>query len=240
MKLTVLGSSSSGNGYIIQDNEEALVLEAGVSLTKVKQALGFNVSKVSGVLITHEHGDHAKYARDFENCFQVFANRSVIQSKLLTRTKEVIAEKGFKAGNFRVFPFQAAHDVPTVGYLINHSKIGNLLFLTDSFLCEYSFDNLNHILIESNYVDEVLEENVRNGLHYKVRDRVMTSHMEVQTTKKVLLNQSLEKVYNIVLIHLSENNSDPKLMFDIIAAATGKPVSIAKPGLELELIKSPY
>ena len=43
------------------------------------------------------------------------------------------------------------------------------MFLTDSFLCEYKFENLNHILIESNYIDEILEENVRNGLHYKVK-----------------------------------------------------------------------
>ena len=45
----------------------------------------------------------------------------------------------------------------------------------------------------------------------------MTSHMELQTTKQVLLNQSLGEVYNIVLIHLSGNNSDPKQMFEVIA-----------------------
>ena len=39
MKLTVLGSSSSGNGYIIQSDDEALVIEAGVSLNKLKRAL---------------------------------------------------------------------------------------------------------------------------------------------------------------------------------------------------------
>ncbi len=86
----------------------------------------------------------------------------------------------------------------------------------------------------------VLEENVENGLHYSVRDRVMTSHMEIQTTREVLLRQSLEKVYNIVLIHLSEQNSDPELMYDIIAKATGKPVCVAVPGLEVQLSQSPY
>lgn len=240
MKLTVIGSSSSGNGYIIQDHEEALILEAGVSLSKVKQALGFDVNKVTGVLISHLHGDHSKYARDFENCFPVYSNASVIEAKGLRKTVEIFPEKGFKAGNFKVYPFTAAHDVPTLGFLINHSKIGTLMFLTDSFLCEYRFENLNHIMIESNYIDEILDENVRNGLHYKVKERVMTSHMSLQTTKHVLLNQPLESVYNIVLIHLSENNSDPKQMYEEIAKSTGKPISIAKPGLEIELTKNPY
>ena len=102
-------------------------------------------------------------------------------------------------------------------------------------MCEYSFEGLNHILIEANYIDEILNYNVENGLHHCVRDRVLTSHMEIQTTKQVLLNQNLDKVQNIVLIHLSGNNSDPKRMKEIISGATGKPVYIAKSGLELEL-----
>jgi phosphoribosyl 1,2-cyclic phosphodiesterase len=240
MKLTVLGSSSAGNCYILQSDTEALVLEAGVSLTKVKQALGFNVNKVSGCLITHEHGDHSAKAKEFEQCFPVYANKSVIEAKGLKRTKEIVAEKGILVGNFKVLPFHAAHDVPCLGFLIQHSDFGNLMFLTDSFLCEYSFSNLNHILIECNYSDACLDESVRNGLHWKVKERVLTSHMELQTTKKVLLNQNLSEVHNIVLIHLSGQNSDPQEFFEVIAKATGKPITIAKPGVELELHKNPY
>src|ERR1035437_412887 len=153
MKLTVLGSSSSGNCYIIQDEHEAIILECGMSLTKAKTVLEFDVSKVSGVLISHLHGDHSKFAKDFENVFQVYANKSVIEAKGLKWTKEIEAGKGFMCGNFKVLPFQAAHDVPCLGFLIKHEKIGTLLFLTDSFLCEYNFKCLNHALIECNYSD---------------------------------------------------------------------------------------
>ena len=240
MKLTVLGSSSAGNCYILQSETEGLILEAGVSLTKVKQALGFNTSKVAGLLISHSHGDHSKYSKEAEMTFPMYANKSVIEAKGLKRTTEIQAEKGFKVGNFKVLPFHAAHDVPTVGFLINHSDFGNMMFLTDSFLCDYTFDNLNHILIECNYSDECLEKSMKNGLHWKVKERVMTSHMELSTTKKVLLNQDLSNVHNIVLIHLSGQNSDTKHFFEVIAKATGKPIVIANEGVEIELIKNPY
>lgn len=240
MQLKILGSSSSGNGYIIQNEEEAIIIECGISLAKVKQALNFNIAKVSGVLCSHLHGDHSKYAKDFEQCFPVYANKSVIEAKGLQRATEIHAEKGIKVGNFKVLPFHAAHDVPCLGFLINHSDFGNMMFLTDSFLCDYTFDNLNHILIEANYSDACIDESVRNGLHWKVKERVMTSHMELSTTKKVLLNQNLTNVHNVVLLHLSGQNSDPAEFFEVIAKATGKPITIAKPGVEIELIKNPY
>jgi len=240
MTLKILGSSSSGNCYILEGKTETLILECGFSLPKVKQAINFNIQKVCAVLITHAHGDHAKYAKDFENVFPVYANKHVIETKGLKRTTEIEAGKGFMCGNFKVLPFIAHHDIPCVGYLIKHSEIGTLLFLTDSFICEYSFKGLNHVLIECNYSDEALAESVKRGLHWSVRERVMTSHMELQTTKKVLLQQSLDEVYNIVLLHLSSQNSDPVLMFNTIAEATGKPVVIARKDLELELNNQIY
>lgn len=55
MELKVLGSNSSGNCYIIENNDEALIIEAGIKLSEVKKAIDFNISKIRGVLISHEH-----------------------------------------------------------------------------------------------------------------------------------------------------------------------------------------
>ena len=240
MKLTVLSSCSAGNCYVIQDEEEALVLEAGVALEKAKRALGFNVSKVAGCIITHSHGDHSVKASDFERAFPVYANADVITKRGLKFTKEIKPGVGFKVGNFKVFPFDGAHDVPVLGFVINHTKIGTLLFLTDSFLCEYTFSGLNQVLIECNYYDEGLRKSIEKGLHPKVAERVLTSHMELNTCVDVLKKHDLSKVYNIVLLHLSERNSDEQLFKDTIARATGKPIFIAKPGLIVEMNNSPY
>lgn len=55
MYLKCLGSSSSGNCYILENENEALIIEAGINLSEVKKALNFNISKIRGVLISHEH-----------------------------------------------------------------------------------------------------------------------------------------------------------------------------------------
>lgn len=63
MKLKVLGSSSSGNCYLIETNDnEKLILDAGVNFKVVQKELNFNFNGIEGVLITHEHMDHLKYA----------------------------------------------------------------------------------------------------------------------------------------------------------------------------------
>ena len=58
MVLRVLGSSSAGNCYILDNGKEALVLECGVSLSKVKESVGYDISRIAGAFVSHEHNDH--------------------------------------------------------------------------------------------------------------------------------------------------------------------------------------
>ncbi len=57
MVLKVISSGSKGNGYILENDNEALLLECGCNFKSVNEAINFNVSKISGCLITHEHLD---------------------------------------------------------------------------------------------------------------------------------------------------------------------------------------
>ena len=56
MFMKVLGSSSSGNCYLLDSGKEVLVIEAGVPFADVKEAIGYQTSKIVGVLSSHEHG----------------------------------------------------------------------------------------------------------------------------------------------------------------------------------------
>lgn len=241
MELTVLGSSSSGNGYIIQSDDEAIVLEAGIQITKVKQALSFNTTKVKGCLVTHSHGDHAKYVAIYENTFPVYANSHVIETKKLKQTTEAIAGKGIKVGNFKVLPFTAYHDVPCLGYYIHHPDMGYLLFLTDSFMTENRFKEVNHMMVECNYSDTALQAAIDRGdTHPSMRRRLMTTHMELNTVANFIGSHDLTSVYSIILIHLSKFNSDRNEISDLISKVTGKNVMYADAGLKVELSNNPY
>ena len=203
MNLKVLGSSSAGNCYIFENETEALILEAGISAKRVKMALGFNLTKVVGCLISHEHGDHAKYAHDIGLMgITAYASEGTIEAIGPThRTHVLKAKVKHKIGGFTVLPFPVEHDVQEpFGYLINHHEMGNVLFATDTYFLQYTFAGLNNILIEANYALDILDEKVAKGsVHIAQRQRVLTSHMDIETCKEVLKANDLSAVNNIVL-----------------------------------------
>lgn len=239
MVLKVLGSSSQGNCYILENKNEALIIEAGVRFIEVKKALGFDIRKVSGCLITHQHNDHAKYVKAMvESGFPTLALEEVWTAKGVTGSRAYCIErgKGYRFGRFKVLPFDACHDVPCVGYLIDHPETGRIMFLTDSCMCEYVFPGLNQVMIECNYSDAKLVEAINAGRTLpSQRERLMTSHMELNTCKGFLCANDLTNVANIILLHLSDNNSDEKHFVSEIEMQTGKVVYAAHTGLEIEL-----
>ena len=239
MVLKVLGSSSQGNCYILENKNEALIIEAGVRFIEVKKALGFDIRKVSGCLITHQHNDHAKYIKAMvESGFPTLALEEVWTAKGVTGSRAYCIErgKGYRFGRFKVLPFDACHDVPCVGYLIDHPETGRIMFLTDSCMCEYVFPGLNQVMIECNYSDAKLVEAINAGRTLpSQRERLMTSHMGLNTCKGFLCANDLTNVANIVLLHLSDNNSDEKNFVSEIERQTGKVVYAAHTGLEIEL-----
>lgn len=235
MELKVLGSSSSGNCYVLDNGNEALILEAGIRLTEVKKALGYDIRKVAGCLITHQHKDHAKYiAKMLEYGFYTLALPDVWTANDIRVSRRAVAIqpfKGYKLGRFKVLPFPASHDVPCVGYHIEHPDCGRVLFLTDSCDCLYQFARLNHILIECNYSTPNLIEAINAGRTLKSQlERLPCSHMELQTCKSVLSNNDLSQVQEIILLHLSKQNSDAQQFVTEIERHTGKVVYAAKPG----------
>lgn len=245
MRLNVLGSDSNGNCYVLQTDKEALIIEAGVRFSEVKKALKWQLSKVVGAVITHEHNDHAKYARDFvSNGITVLALPSVFKAKgidSLSFRKEIEPMHGYIVGGFKVFAIPVCHDVPCVGFIIEHEDMGRMLFVTDTMMLEYRVPGLNHILLEANYAEDILDAKIEAGsVPLSMKPRLIHSHMEIETTKGILRANDLSGVNEIVLIHLSNGNSDERRFVREVQEASGKPVYAAVAGLELNLSINPY
>lgn len=246
MELKVLGSNSLGNCYLLVGRDEMLIIEAGIKFSEVKKALNYNISNIVGCLISHEHNDHAGHYMEYLSMgFPVLSPEDVYRHKgysvMPPFAKIVQPGHGYKVGNFKVIPFEVQHDVPAFGYQIDHLDMGRLIFLTDTYYCEYIFGDVCHWLIEANYADDILDRNIADGrMPPSMRPRLLKSHMELETTKGVLSTNDLKKTQNIVLIHLSDGNSDENRFVREIAGLTGKPVVAAKKGVELWLGKLPY
>ena len=240
MKLRVLGSSSSGNCYLLENETECLIIEAGISFLEVKKALDFNVSKIVGLIISHEHGDHAKFAMEYLKAgISVYTSTGTIETMKginpINRPIEVFHSKKFEVCSFEIMPFDIIHDAAQpFGFIIKHPDCGKVLFLTDTYYCEYTFKGLNQIIIEANYSDEILQSNINSGkVHSGMRQRLETSHMSLKTTKELLKANDLTQARNIVLIHLSSGNSNAKQFQSEVESITGIPTTIADKGVEV-------
>lgn len=249
MQLRIINSNSMGNAYILESSTgERLLIECGVQIDKIKQALGFKLSNIAGCLLTHEHGDHAKSVNDIIklgiNVFASSGTHQALGTSNSHRAKVCRSEVPFTAGSFKVMPFDVKHDVKEpLGFLISHPECGAVLFLTDSYYCEYDFSSIvfHHIIIEANYCQTILDGRVAAGSNPKfLRDRVFTSHMSIETCKKTLATYNLTEVKNIVLIHLSDGNSDEARFKKEVQEQTGKQVFVARPGLTIPFNKTAF
>lgn len=249
MELTVLGSNSKGNCYILQNSKEALIIECGVSLSEVKKAIDFNVSKIVGVIVSHEHGDHAKYVNEFVGArIPVYMSKGtagIVSKGLKNYVPHIIlSESGHKnqIGNFTILPFDVKHDAAEpLGFLIKHEETGIVLFATDTYFLPNRFEGLNNILIEANYRTDILEARKEaGGLPSALYHRTLESHMSFETCMEALQANDLSKVNNIVLIHLSDGNSHAEQFKRDAHQETGKTVWIADKGLKINFNKTPF
>lgn len=237
MRLHIINSNSDGNCYLFTDNNgETLIVECGVRFERIKQALNFDLSKVVGCLVTHEHGDHCKGVKDaVKSGIDIYATAGTIKGIKCIHHRFNAVKKGgiYKLGPFDVIAFDTHHDVnEPCGFLIKHPEMGTTLFLTDTIYCNYQFPGLNNILIEANYSQDIIDEKLAGNRF--LRNRVIQSHMSVETCLETLQANDLRAVNNIVLIHLSDRNSDAKVFKQRIEDATLKTVTIATAGLTID------
>lgn len=247
MKLQILNSGSVGNCYLLKAQRETLVVECGVRFSDIKQALGFNLTRVAGVLVSHEHQDHCKAHKDVAAAgLNMYASKGTIKALNPTNNSHRYFAMDnlnkYTIGEFTVMPFDVKHDCnePT-GFLIHHSECGNVLFVTDSYYVSYTFKGLNQVMVEANYCPEIVKERAAGGrLHVSVADRVFTSHMSIDTCLDLLAANDLSKVNNIVLLHLSDGNSHAQQFKQRVSAKTGKQVTVADKGVEIDFGLTPF
>lgn len=246
MKLYVVGSSSHGNCYLLYNADECLIIEAGIPFKELNRLPFFDLSKVAGCIITHEHGDHAGRMNEYLGYgIECRATAGTVGSiKLSSQRLPLLTEHGhtFKLGNFTVTAFSTKHDAAEpVGFLIDHPETGKILFATDTYYLPYKLPGLNNILIECNYKRSILDVNAEAGkIDRKRRDRTLFSHMELETCIGALKANDLSQVSKIILVHLSDDNSDEKEFVDRVTEETRRITYAAVPGLHIAFQKEPF
>ena len=144
MELQVLSSSSKGNCYILHDESQALIIEAGVRFKEIEQALNFRLDHVVGCIVSHSHADHSKAIPDLmQYGIDVYSSMGTFGALGIEghRANPVTPLVPFYVGKFTILPFPVEHDCEEpFGYLIHHRDTGKILFCTDTGYLKYTFN----------------------------------------------------------------------------------------------------
>ena len=233
IKIKSLASGSSGNCYWVTDGSTPILLEAGIRFHDIRQGIGFRVSELGGVLISHEHGDHCKAAKDIIKAgVDIYTSPGTIKALGLTghRIHPVQVPNRFDVGTWVGKALKAQHDaVEPINFLLWSRDTGEkLVYLTDTCYTRYTFPELNYIMVECNYSLDILNKNVKTGrIQSLQKDRIIKTHFGLENVKSFLAANDLSCVQEIWLLHLSDRNSSAELFKREIQELTGKIVYIA-------------
>ena len=235
MKLKCLGSGSSGNCYLLSTETETLILDCGIPIIEIKKGLNFDLSKVVGCVVTHSHKDHSLSAKDFENMgipvFKPYENKEPISLNGWNGTIQAfdLTDKDRKFMHTNA----DGSECPCYGFLITHPDLGRMLYITDTELVKWRFKDINHILISCNYQKKYIEDE-----NLAKRNHVFRGHMELETVKEFIKANNSESLQNIILCHLSNDNSNPEECKAEVEKVAKCPVYVARKGLGVELKES--
>ena len=232
-----LASGSKGNATLIVSEKTAILVDAGITYSAIATALrefGLTPSRLDGVVITHEHGDHIRAVQKLCENTKIYVHPLTARAmhdkygdfRNIAHVDDF--ENGFTIGDINVEPFRIPHDaayplaysfecagarcsvatdigVPTVGVLKN---------VKDSSV----------VLLESNHDIDML----KNGKYpYPLKQRILSSngHLSNDAAAKIagiLADDVDSRVQKILLGHISENNNTEQLAFDTVNATLKK------------------
>lgn len=232
--LSVIYSGSQGNAYILESNGEKLLLELGVAWKDILKSLNYKIDDVVGCLVSHKHGDHANK----DTIKKVIQYGIPIYSCEETREIDeriINIKKGRKTsiGVFKIQPIPLQHSCECFGYLIETQDNQRIVFATDCCEFLYKIKNVNHWLIECNWSEEILIDNMCNNEEMRSRHE---HHLELNDTIFALKENFSSSMNTIVLLHLSNGNSNAEMFKKRIEEELGFfNVHVAEKGLNLQL-----
>ncbi|MEG0767920.1 MAG: MBL fold metallo-hydrolase [Clostridia bacterium] len=236
MELRVLGTGSSGNSYALYDRNQIVLLDAGIPARKIMCGIEHRIGDVVGCLITHEHQDHCRGARDL--------SRLGVPMLGTPGTKDALpfidasmSKRQRRIGCFTVLDFPVSHDTKEpCGWLLFNTRTGErLLYATDTNGLLFTFPRINYWVIECNYTNTLLESTA-----LVQRERIAKTHMSMETLATVLGRNDLTECKQIILCHMSRERGDMQLMTSFIGSQTGKPTAMATEGARFSLNLEPF
>lgn len=225
VRLTVLGSGSSGNCAIVSTPRTTLLVDAGLSAKQIclrLEAAGFSLGQIDGILLTHEHQDHTGGLEVLSGKRDLCLYATALTQEALLGSLSFRGRPGWKVmttgsafdiQDLRVECFPVPHDaVDPVGFVIadEESRLG---LLSDvGYVTNLIKDRLkasDSLFIEANYDSQLLDADTKRPWATKQRISSRHGHLSNDQAAELLEAVAHPDLHHVVLGHLSDDCNDP-------------------------------
>ncbi|MEO9211406.1 MAG: MBL fold metallo-hydrolase [Ginsengibacter sp.] len=222
-----LNSGSNGNCYYVGNEQEAILIDAGISCKEIEKRLlqlNLEVQKIKAVFISHEHSDHIKGISVLSKKYQlpVYITQPTLQNGRLALQNELVqsfvANESISIGALTIIPFAKQHDAIdpySFSILCDEVRVG--VFTDIGMPCKNliaHFHLCHAAFLESNYDEEMLEKGAY-PLHLKNRIREGKGHLSNIQALALFTAHHPSFMSHLFLAHLSKNNNHPDLVMNL-------------------------
>ncbi len=233
LQLIVLSSGSAGNCAVVCSGQSRLLIDAGLSAARLKERLlasGIPPESLSAILLTHEHGDHARG-------LDVLTRHLPLPILCNERTRAMLQDSCKSPKNWHLIPstgnftfadleidtFTVPHDAADpVGLVLRHRGAA-LGILSDAGpvtpLMRRKLQDLDTLFIEANYDPDLLSNDTKRPWSTKLRIQGPHGHLSNAQTAACVADLLSPRLRRILLGHLSEDCNSPDLAAAAVRAA---------------------
>lgn len=229
-----LNSGSNGNCYYLGNEQEAVLIDAGISSREIDRRLKrqeLTIKKVRAVFITHEHSDHIKGLRKLAKRHQLpvyMTPETRKETRLDWRdilVRPFVPHEEIRIGSLSIRAFPTLHDARDPhGFAITHGEttvgvftdLGSITPAVHTY-----FEKCQAAFLESNYDEEML----RTGGYSEVlqeRIRGNRGHLSNIQALECFMTHRPEGMTHLFLSHLSENNNTPEIVSKLFSEVAGQ------------------
>ena len=235
-----LNSGSNGNCYYIANQQEAVLIDAGISCRETEkrmQRLGLSMNKVKAIFVSHEHHDHIRGIPVMSKKYQLpvyITNKTLMHGSLTLDAHLTRSFAGFEEvviGSLKVIAFPKYHDAADPhSFIVQYDNLTVGIFTDIGNCCSHlvsHFRQCNAAFLEANYDEDMLDRG-NYPYHLKRRIRGGLGHLSNKQALEIFTSHKPEFMSHLFLAHLSKDNNCPDLVRELFTHhASGTEVVVA-------------
>jgi phosphoribosyl 1,2-cyclic phosphodiesterase len=232
MRFSSLGSGSEGNALLVAVGRTQILMDCGFGLQDTLSRLarlGVSPGQLSGIVVTHEHGDHisgvARLARKYK--LPVWLTHGTLHSQInafadIDDIREIDPQLAFTIGDIEIIPYPVPHDAAEPVQFVFSDGMRRLGVLTDTGCStahiEQTLSGCHALVLECNHDTEML---MNSDYPYSLKQRVggRFGHLNNQEAAAILARLDVSRLQHLIAAHLSRRNNTPELAVRALCGA---------------------